>query len=156
MRFVDLEKDIDSVLRKVLECALRKKKMPVVLVRSVMSLYEGAKTRVRVDSEFTEEPEVKVGMRQGSALSPFLFALVVDFVTEFVRWCALSELLHADDLDLMSGTIEGLRYRFLKWKETFESKGLKVNLGQTKVMVRHRITKDSLSKSRVDPCGACS
>ena len=67
-----------------------------------MSLYEGAKTRVRVDSELSEEIEVKVGMHQGSVLSPFLFAVVVDVVTEFAREGALSELLYADDLVLMS------------------------------------------------------
>ena len=38
-----------------------KKGIPVVLVRSVMSLHEGAKTRVRVDSELSEEVEAKVG-----------------------------------------------------------------------------------------------
>ena len=36
-----------------------------------MSLYEGAKTRVRVDSELSEEFEVKVGIHHGSVLSPF-------------------------------------------------------------------------------------
>ena len=64
-----------------------------MLVRSVMSLYEGAKTRVRVDSEF----EVKVGIHQGLVLSPFLFAAVEDVVTEFAREGSLSELLYADD-----------------------------------------------------------
>ena len=39
------------------------------------------KTRVRADSELSEEFEAKVGMRQGSMLSPFLFAVVVDVVT---------------------------------------------------------------------------
>ena len=29
-----------------------------------------------------------MGMHQGSVLSPFLFAVVVDVVTEFVRGCA--------------------------------------------------------------------
>ena len=48
---VDLKKAFDRVQRKVLEWAMRKKGIPDVLVRSVMSLYEGAKTRVRVDSE---------------------------------------------------------------------------------------------------------
>ena len=43
---------------------------------------------------------------------------------------ALSELLYSDDLVLMIETIEGLRNKFLKWKEAFESKGLKVNLGK--------------------------
>ena len=47
-----------------------------------MSLYEEAKTRVRVDSELSEEFVVKVEMHQGSLLSPFLSALVVDVVTE--------------------------------------------------------------------------
>ena len=47
----------------------------------------------------------------------------------------LSELLYADDLFLKSEAIEGLRNKFLKWKYVFESKGLKCNLGQTKVMV---------------------
>ena len=61
---------------------MRKKGIPDVLVRPVMSLYEGAKTSVRVDSKLSEEFEVKVGMYQGSVLSLFLFALVVDVVTE--------------------------------------------------------------------------
>ena len=43
MCFVDLEKAFDKVPRKVLEWAMRKKGIPEVLVRSVMSLYEGAK-----------------------------------------------------------------------------------------------------------------
>ena len=38
------------------------------LVRSVISLYEGAKTRVRVDSELLEVFEVKVLVHQRSEL----------------------------------------------------------------------------------------
>ena len=50
----------------------------------------------------------------------------------------------------MSETIEGLRDKFLKWKEAFESNGLKVDLWKTKVMVCGAITKDGISKSKVD------
>ena len=53
-----------------------------------------------------------MGMHQGSVLSTFLLAVVVDVVTELAREDALSELLHADDLVLMSETIEGLRNKF--------------------------------------------
>ena len=45
------------------------------------------KTRVGVDSELSEELVVKVGMHQGSVLSPFHPAVVVD-VTEFGRGCS--------------------------------------------------------------------
>ena len=63
MCFVDLEKAFDRVPRKVFRWIMRKKGIPEVLVRSVMNLYEGAKTMVRVDSELSEEFEVKVGMQ---------------------------------------------------------------------------------------------
>ena len=43
----------------------------------MISLYEGAETRVRVVSELSEEFEIKVGMLQGSVLLPFPFAVVV-------------------------------------------------------------------------------
>ena len=69
---VDLEIALDIVPRKVLEWALRKKEIPEVLVRSVMSLYEGAKTRVSMDSDLLNEFEVKVGMHQGSVLHLFV------------------------------------------------------------------------------------
>ena len=59
--------------------------MPNVLVRSVTSLYEGAKTRFRVDSVLSGEFEFEVGMCQGSVLSSFLFAAVVDVVKELAR-----------------------------------------------------------------------
>ena len=100
-----------------------------------------------MDSELSEEFEAKVWMHQGSVLSPFLFAVVVDVVTEFASEGALSELLCADDLVLMRQTNEGLRNKFIKWKEAFQSKGLKVNLEKTKLMVSSGIT---MSISKVD------
>ena len=53
-----------------------------------------------------------MGMHQGSALSPFTFAVVVD-VSELAIEGVLSELLYADDLVLMSETIEGLRNKLI-------------------------------------------
>ena len=85
---MDLEIAIDRAPRKMLEWIMRKKGILEDLVRSVMNLYEGAKTKVREDSELSEEFEVKVGMHQGSVLSHFLSAVVVDVVAEFSRECA--------------------------------------------------------------------
>ena len=52
---MDLEKAFDRVPRKVSKRAMRKKEMPEIFARSAMSLYEGAKTKVRVDYELSEE-----------------------------------------------------------------------------------------------------
>ena len=84
-------------------------------------------------------------MHHGSVLSSSFFDVVVD-VAIFAREGALIELLYADDMVLMSEIIEGLRNKFLKWKEAFESKGLNVSIGKTKVMVSGGITKDACLK----------
>ena len=65
MFFVDLWNAFDRVPKKVLELSMRKKGIPEVLVRSVMSLYEAASTRIRVDSELSEEFEVEVRCTKG-------------------------------------------------------------------------------------------
>ena len=82
----------------------------------------------------SEEFEVKVGAHQGAAFSPLCFAIVVDMITESVKNGLMSEM-YADDLVLTSETMEELREKFWKWKEVFESKGLEVNVGKTKVVV---------------------
>ena len=60
-----------------------------------------------MDSELSMEFEVKVGMHQGSVLSPILSVVVVHVVNEFAKEGALSELLYPDDLVLISETIKG-------------------------------------------------
>ena len=67
-----------------------------------------------------------------------------------------SELLYADDLVQISEMIEGIRNKFRKCQEAFESRGLKVILGKITVLVSGSITKNGMSKSKVDSCGVCS
>ena len=126
--FVDMEKSFDRVPRKVMEWAMRKKGLSEVMVWAVVSLYDGAKTRLRVRSVYSEEFKVKVGVHQGSMLSPLLFAGVANVISENARKGVVNELLYADDLVLMSKTMEDLKERFWNWKDALESKGLKVNI----------------------------
>ena len=127
MCFVDMEKAFDRVPRKVMEWAMRKKGLSEVIFRAVKSLYDGAKTRVRVGSAYSEEFEVKGGEHQGTVLSPLLFAIMV----ENARRGVVNELLYADDLVIMSEDTEDLKERFWNWKDALESKGLKVNTRKT-------------------------
>ena len=51
---------------------------------------------------------MKASVHQGSVLSPLLFAIVVDVVTESTRESLMNEILYADDLVLMAETMVGL------------------------------------------------
>ena len=62
MCFVSIEKTFDIVPRKVMKWAMRKKGLPEVIVRAVMNLYHGAKTKVQVGSELAKEFLVQVGV----------------------------------------------------------------------------------------------
>ena len=153
MCFVDLEKAFDRVPRKVIEWALRKKGVNEELVRAVMRLYEGARTKIKVGTGMSEAFDVKVGVHQGSVLSPFLFVVVMDVVCGHVMEGLLFEILYADDLVLMAETMEELQMKFDRWKGAIEAKGMKVNMGKTKVMVCGE--GGEIEVSRVDPCGVC-
>ena len=73
-----------------------------MLVQAVMSLYEDLRTKVRIGSGRLDEFGVRVGVHHGSVLSPLIFAIVVDVVTEHAREGLLNEILYTDDLVLMS------------------------------------------------------
>jgi len=92
-----MEKAFDRVPRKVMEWVLRKKELPEVIVKAVMSLYECTKTRVQVEFGLSEAFSVQVGVHQGSVLLSLLFATVVDVVTKCTRKGLMNEILHADD-----------------------------------------------------------
>ena len=65
----------------------------------------------------------------------------------------MNEILYADDLELISESLEDLRERFQRWRRAFEGKGLKVNVGKTKMMLSE--TEGEITLSKIDPCGIC-
>uniref|UniRef100_UPI00358E0C29 craniofacial development protein 2-like n=1 Tax=Myxine glutinosa TaxID=7769 RepID=UPI00358E0C29 len=100
--FVDLEKAFDRVPRKVLTWALRKLGVEEWLIRVVMAMYKRARTAVRTKDGNSGEFEVKVGVHQGSVLSPLLFVAVMEVLAQNVKEGLPWELLYADDLVLIS------------------------------------------------------
>ena len=96
-RFVDLEKAFDRVLREVIRWAMHKLGVEESLVSAVMSKHTGAKIVVRTVYGNSNGFEVKVGMHQGSALSPLLFVMVMEAVSREFRVALPWELLYADD-----------------------------------------------------------
>ena len=93
-------------------------------------------------------------MHQGSVLSPLLFIIVMEALSQNFRGLPM-ELLYADDLVLMAESEEELVVKIRKWKAGVEDKGLRVNMGKTKVM-RCRVDAGQVQKSGKYPCGVCS
>ena len=104
--FVDLEKAFDRVPREVISWAMRKLGVEEWLLSAMMSMYTGAKTVVRTVYGNSKGFEVKVGMHQGSALSPLLFVIVMEAISREFRVALPWELLYADDLAVIAETEE--------------------------------------------------
>ena len=95
---MDLEKEFDRVPREVVKWALRKLGVDEWLIHKVMVLYTETCTVVRRDAGLSESFEVKVGLHQGSVLSPLLFVAVMDVVSSEARSGLPSKLLNAEML----------------------------------------------------------
>ena len=114
--FVDLEKAFDRVPGEMVRWALRKLGVDEWLIHTVMALYTEACTVVRTDAGLCEIFDVKLGLHQGSVLSPLLFVAVMDIVSSETRNGLPSQLLYADDLVIMAPTMEQLGRRVAYWR----------------------------------------
>ena len=115
MAFVDLEKAFDQVPRKVIWWALRKLGVEEWIVRLVQGMYANARSHVRVGEGYSEESEVKVGVHQGSVLSPLLFIIVLEALLREFRSGVPWEDLYADDLVIIAESLEECVRRLLNW-----------------------------------------
>ena len=69
-------------------------------------MYDGCSTSVRPLIGSTESFEVKVGLHQGSPLSPLSFITVMDVISQEVGREPPHAMLYADDLVLCEHTRE--------------------------------------------------
>ena len=106
----------------------------MMMMMMTRSMYEGVTTAVKLRNCESQEFDVKVGVHQGSVLSPLLFIIVMQALSNNFKAGLPWELLYADDLILVAESEEKLRERIEIWNEGIEEKGLRVNISKTKVM----------------------
>ena len=83
-------------------------------------MYSLATSRVRIDNSYSDSFEVQVGVHQGSVLSPLLFIIVLEALSQEFRTGCPWELLYADDLVLAADSLEGLQRKLSVWKAGME------------------------------------
>ena len=135
MVFIDLEKAYDKIPRNVMWWALEKHKVPAKYITLIKDMYNNVVTSVRTSDVDTDDFPIKIGLHQGLALSPYLFALVMDEVTRDIQgdipWC----MLFADDVVLVDDSRTGVNRKLELWRQTLESKGFRLSRTKTEYMM---------------------
>ena len=115
------------------------------------NLYAGQEATVRTGHGTTDWFQIGKGICQGCLLSPCLFNLYAEYITQnagldkvqagikIVRR-SINNLRHADDTILMAESEEELKGLLMKVKEESEKGGLKLNIQKTKIMASGPIT----------------
>ena len=94
--------------------------------------YEESETVVKCAVGTTKSFKVKVGLHQGSALSTFLFAVIMDRLTDEVRIKPPWTMLFADDIVIYKETREEVERRLECWRHALERRVMKVSRSKIK------------------------
>ena len=149
--FMDLEKAYDRVDRGALWRTLSLYGIGGKLLSAVKSFYVDSRACVRVGNQESDSFQVRVGLRQGCVMSPWLFNVFMDGVVREVNirlgerglgfiegngeqeW-VINQVLFADDTALVADSEEGLQQLVTEFGRVCDRRKLKVNVGKSKVM----------------------
>ncbi|GJW69835.1 retrovirus-related pol polyprotein LINE-1 [Tanacetum coccineum] len=126
LALIDLEKAYDSVPRDLIWKTLIDKRASRRYIKVIRDMYTGAKTWVRTSIGNTEFFSVEVRLHQGSAISPYLFALILDELSRGIQEDIPWRMIFADDIVLVSESAEGLNDRLENWRESLEANDLRI------------------------------
>ena len=111
--FLDIRKAYDTVSRDALWKRLLDIGVKGKMGRAIKNIYQVVESSVIVGEELTEWFEIGLGVRQGCTLSPLLFLIFVEGLSQELRKrpgglregkITLNHLLFADDLAICAGS----------------------------------------------------
>ncbi|XP_064117681.1 uncharacterized protein LOC135223106 [Macrobrachium nipponense] len=108
---------------------MREKGVPEKYVK-IVNMYREATTQVKSLVGTTQKFEMKVGLQQGSALSPYIFDMVVAGVKDQVPW----SVLFVDDIVVVTTSEEEADRKLELWRSALEDRGLKISRAKTEYM----------------------
>ena len=125
--FIDLEKAYDRIPREEIWRCSRERNVPEKYIRIVQDMYRGCGTVVRSVAGESNRFGVEVGLHQGSALSPYLFLLLMDVLTEDVRKDVPESMMFADDIVLCGDDETDMTEYLETWRRALEDRGMKIS-----------------------------
>ncbi|KAJ8715501.1 hypothetical protein PYW07_009983 [Mythimna separata] len=134
MAFLDLQKAFDCIPRQAIWWALRFKGVPEAYIDIIRDMYRDSVSSVQTAVGESNIFPISVGVHQGSALSPFLFNVVLDVVTANIQDQPPWLMMYADDIALVNQNKAHLERRVNIWKDTLENGGLRLNVAKTEYM----------------------
>ena len=110
---IDLSKAFDKVNHHALLLKLMKRHVPSVLIDILEFWLSNCWSGIKWQSVMSDFFSIKYGVRQGSVLSPFLFAIYVNdlFTIQNVRH-GIYVILYADDILILSSSVYMLQKMF--------------------------------------------
>ena len=91
--------------------------VPEAEARMVEVMYERTKGRVVVGSGLSGEFPVNIGLRQGSAISPLRFVMVMELISMKISTKdILRKMIYADDMAIIAESKQELQEVLEEWK----------------------------------------
>ena len=142
--FVAITKAYDCVDRTILWAKLERLGINGVFLNTLKAMYTGDSVRCTVNGVTTSSVFLRRGLRQGCSLSPLLFALYIMDIGEelstsqeglFLGDICVSGLLFANDIVLISRSVDGLKNLFKLVKAHCDKLVLEINTNEGKTEV---------------------
>ncbi|XP_047496539.1 uncharacterized protein LOC125044132 [Penaeus chinensis] len=130
---------------------MREKNIPEKCIRIVQDMYKESETMVWCIAGTTQPFKVEVGLHQGSALSLFLFAIIMDTLTESIRKEAPWHMMFADDVVLCCEEKIEIEEDLERWSDRLEKRGMNVSRAKTEYMC----LKDPTRMEQLEEDGRC-
>jgi len=120
-------------------------------VKIVKDMYRDSQTAVRSAVGTSMWFNVEVGLHQGSAPSPFLFAMVMDRLTDDVRREAPWNMMFADDIVIASESREQAEEDLERWRFALERRGMKVSRSKAEYLcISDNVTEETVQLQGAD------